>query len=66
VNDDFLNWLEKTYGHASIGKIKATRGKRHNYLRMTLDYSTPGQVKIEMIYYIKSMIKDFPEDTGKR
>jgi hypothetical protein len=65
VNDDFLIWLEKMYGDG-IGKVEATRGKRHHYLGMTLDYSTRGQVKVEMIGYIKSMIKSFPEEIGKK
>jgi hypothetical protein len=42
--------------------VKVTRGKRHNYLGMTLDYSTPGEVKIDMVEYNKSMIKTFPEE----
>ena len=27
---------------------------------MTLDYSTPGEVKIDMVDYVKEMINDFP------
>jgi hypothetical protein len=65
VNDDFLIWLEKMHGDG-IRKVKATRGKRHDYSGMTLDYSTRGQVKVEMIDYINSMIKSFPEEIGKK
>ena len=33
---------------------------------MTLDYSTEGEVKIDMVDYVKSMIDEFPEElTGK-
>ena len=28
---------------------------------MTLDYITPGEVNIDMTYYIKNMIKQYPE-----
>jgi hypothetical protein len=35
-------------------------------LGMTLDYSTRGQVKVEMIGYIRSMIESFPEEIGKK
>ena len=28
---------------------------------MKVDYSTPGVVKVNMIDYIKGMIKEFPE-----
>ena len=48
VNDKFHNWLEMKYGDDEIGKVKSTRGKRHDYLGMTLDYTTPGKVKIDM------------------
>ena len=27
---------------------------------MILDFSVPGAMKLDMIYYIKQMIKDFP------
>ena len=60
VNDDFIHWLEVTYGDSEIGKVKAVRGKFHDYLAMNLDYSTQGQVRINMTDYIATMIKDFP------
>jgi hypothetical protein len=66
TNDSFLEWLEQTYGDPNIGEVKATRRKRHEYLGMTLDYTTPGQVKVSMIEYIKSMINSFSEDTGNK
>ena len=43
VNDQFLVWLNKKYG--GYGAVKATRGKRHDYLGMTLDFSTDGTVR---------------------
>ena len=58
VNDDFEVWLQKEFGQ--IKRITGTRGKRHVYLGMTLDYSTPGEVKIDMVDYVKEMINDFP------
>jgi hypothetical protein len=33
---------------------------------MKLDYLTPGAVKVEMIDYIDSMIKEFPEEIGNK
>jgi hypothetical protein len=65
VNDSFIAWLEKTYGDPNIGKVKATRGTRHEYLGMTLDYTTLGQVEVSMTEYIKSMINSFAGDTGE-
>ena len=46
VNDKFIKWLNRTYG--SIGEVKVTRGKIHEYLGMTLDYTKKGQVSIDM------------------
>ena len=60
VNDEFEEWLQKEFGQ--IKEVTGTRGKRHVYLGMTLDYSTPGEVKIDMVDYVKSMIEEFPQD----
>jgi hypothetical protein len=42
VNNNFLAWLKTTYANDKIGEIKAVCGRRHNYLAMTLDFTTPG------------------------
>jgi hypothetical protein len=62
VNDRFLEWLEKKYGDTNLGSVKAVRGKIHNYLGMTLDYTTPKKVKLKMKEYIEQMIKEYPEE----
>jgi hypothetical protein len=62
VNDKFKEWLELKYGDEKIGKVKVVRGKRHDYLAMHLDYSTPGVLKVGMTRYVKDMVEDFPED----
>ena len=46
VNDDFLEWLDKTYG--TLAKVMATRGKEHNYLAMILKYTKDGKVIVDM------------------
>ena len=56
VNDDFENWLNKTYG--GYGKIKSVRGKLHDYLGMNFDFSKDGKVLIDMIEYIANMIDE--------
>jgi hypothetical protein len=58
VIDQFIQWIKDTYG--SIGEVKVTRGKIHEYLGMKLDYSVPGQVSIDMSDYVQSMIDGFP------
>jgi hypothetical protein len=62
VNDDFHIWCEKVYGSEELGHVKVTRGKIHDYLAMILDFSIPGAMKLDMIYYIIQMLKDFPYD----
>ena len=32
---------------------------------MTLDYSVPGQVSIDMSHYVKKMVKEFPQENLK-
>ena len=64
VNDDFHKWLQREYGQ--VKEVTATRGPRHVYLGMTLDYSVKGEVKIDMTDYVEEMIDVFPTKlTGK-
>ena len=42
VNTDFEKWLQRKYGEH--GKVKAHRGKLHDYLGMNFDYSERGKV----------------------
>ena len=64
VNDEFISWIKSKYEEDGIGKLEASRGKIHNYLGMTLDYSTEGKVKIKMEDYVQSMVDDFSEELG--
>ena len=48
VNDDFQKWLEKTYVSGDIGHVEESRGKVHEYLVKTLDYTEEGNLKIYM------------------
>jgi hypothetical protein len=41
--------------------LSKSRGKVHDYLGMTLDFSTAGQVTITMIDYIKMICMDLPK-----
>jgi hypothetical protein len=51
-NDEF--WKE--------APITITRGKVHDYLGMTLDYSEKGKVKIKMLDYVDKMLTDLPAE----
>ena len=62
VNDEFMAWTADMYGDDEIGKYKAVRCKRHDYLAMTLDYTVEGEVKIDMTDYIKAAVEEFPNE----
>ena len=46
INEQFIQWCEKKYGSDLSGHIKVTKGKRHEYLAMILDYSEKGKIMI--------------------
>ena len=60
VNDEFHKWLQENFGQ--IADATGTRGKKHVHLGMTLDHTVPGQAKVDVTNYVKSMIEDFPLD----
>ena len=66
VNTQFLHWLNKLYG--GHGQVKATRGLKHDYLGMTLDFSQPRKFVVDMVDYINNMVNEFdnftPDDTA--
>ena len=62
INDEFLHWLKAMYASDGIGEVKATRGLKHDYLGMVLDYTLPGALKIDMTQYVNAMIEDFPAE----
>ena len=41
--------------------MKLNRGMIHEYLGMTLDYSTRGELKITMYNYIRDIVTDFKQ-----
>ena len=63
VNDEFLPWIKDTFGQ--LREVKTTQGPLHNYLGMTLDYSVPGQVSIDMSHYVDKIVKEFPQENLK-
>jgi hypothetical protein len=52
--------LEQVLGKEVL--LTINRGKIHEYLGMTLDFSTPGKAKILMIDYIENMLGDKPAE----
>ena len=43
-------------------EMHGSRGKKHNYLGMWLDYSILGEVRISMEEYLRGVLKNFPEE----
>ena len=59
VVDRFIEWVRSKYEDPQITKLKPSRGKVHDYLGMTLDFTQNGVVKISMKDYICKMINEF-------
>ena len=55
VNDEFLQWIKDTF--RKLKEVKMTQGPLHDYIGMTLDYSVPGKVSINMSQYVEKMVK---------
>jgi hypothetical protein len=52
--------LEGEFGKEA--PLTVTRGKVHEYLGMTIDFSDPGKVKFTMIDYIQRLLDEAPAD----
>jgi hypothetical protein len=60
VNTTMIGLIDNEFGKE--GPITVTRGKVHDYLGMTLDYTEKGKVKIKMLDSVAKMIEDLPEE----
>ena len=60
VIDKLIASLDEEYG--KIGKMTVRRGKIHEYLGMTLDFSRPGKFFMDMEQYIDEVMKDLPKE----
>ena len=61
VLDKIIAMLNKKYSTKDLG-LTVTHGKVHEYLGMTIDYSTPGKVKFYMHDYVENVIEAAPDD----
>ena len=52
------------YECGKTGKMTVRRGKIHEYLGMTLDFSRPGKFIMDMEHYIDEVMKDLPKEFG--
>jgi len=60
VVTEILNKLDATYGKEA--PITVQRGKIHEHLGMTIDYSVTGKVKILLKDYIDNMLQGLPDE----
>ena len=56
----FALYLEDVYDGLTVH-----RGTVHNYLGMDLNFSEDGEVKVLIIKYINSILREFPEYLGE-
>jgi hypothetical protein len=64
VVSQMIELLKGAYGKEA--PLTITCGKIHEYLGMTIDYSTLDKVRITMLQYIRDMLEEMPEEwTGE-
>ena len=51
--------------YGSHGEVTATRGKVNENLGMNFDYSIPGQVTVDVVGYVTTLIEEFPFEISK-
>ena len=57
---EFGNKVNEEFGKET--SITESYGKKHYYLGMMLNYSSPGEVEITMMDYVRLVLQDVPED----
>jgi hypothetical protein len=62
VVTSIIDMLEAEFGREA--PLTKTRGKIHEYLGMTINFSEDGKVKFSMIDYVKNILDSLPEDMG--
>ena len=56
----FIRKMGETFGKDT--PLSVSRGKTHEYLRMSLDFRHKGEVRINMEHYIDMMLHDTPQE----
>jgi hypothetical protein len=58
VITDIIQQLSDEFGH--VAPLSTHHGKKHDYLGMQIDFSTPSKVQISMYDYISKILDDAP------
>ena len=56
----FIQQMEETFGKDT--PLSVSRGKTHEYLGMSLDFHSKGEVRIDMEHYIDMMLCNAPKE----
>jgi hypothetical protein len=62
--DHFIRQLDGIF--CKDGSLTKSHGKIHDYLGMSLDFSSPGMLEVLMIDYIKMILADVPPELKAR
>jgi Reverse transcriptase (RNA-dependent DNA polymerase) len=60
VVDEVIELLKSEFGKEA--PLTISRGKVHEYLGMTIDFSEKGKVKFTMLDYVENVLKELPAD----
>ena len=60
VNTEVIKLINKEFGKEA--PLTINRGKIHDYLGMTLDFTEEGKVKIKMLDYVANMLAEAPDE----
>ena len=60
VNTEVIEMINKEFGKEA--PLTVNRGKIHDYLGMTLDFTEDGKVKIKMLDYVEKMLAETPKE----
>ena len=60
VNTKVIELINKEFGKEA--PLTINRGKIHDYLGMTLNFTEEGKVKIKMLDYVANMLAEAPDE----
>jgi hypothetical protein len=60
VVEEIVQQIDARYGKEA--PVTVTRGKKHDYLGMTIDYTAPGKVTFSMNDYVENLLEECPDD----
>jgi hypothetical protein len=60
IVDHIIDLMDGEFGKEE--PVNKSRGKVHDYLGMTFDFTVKGQVTVSMVDYIRSLIAEMPSD----